>query len=393
MNKTLQFISGRRGQWKRLAAAFGNGAQKVSPLWMHCASLGEFEQGRTVLEAFRQRHPDKKILLTFFSPSGYEIRKNTPLADHVFYLPLDTPRNARRFLDLTNPCAAVFIKYEFWYFYLTTLKKRGIPTYLVSARFRPEQLFFKKYGAPFRRMLACFTHIFVQDERSLRLLSALRNPPREITVAGDTRFDSVGCNIPHDKTPPLFLQLVREPVLIAGSTWPEDETLLERLAGDIPELQIVLAPHQVCVAHLESIRRLFGRWNPVFFSAAKQGPPPKILVIDSIGMLSSLYRHATVCYIGGGFNPSGIHNTLEAAVHSKPVLFGPNYDKFKEAHDLIACRAAASFCDYHTLREALKPWMEDPTLREKAGKAAGVYVLENIGATDQVLEKLAVREP
>ncbi|HOF75820.1 MAG TPA: glycosyltransferase N-terminal domain-containing protein [Bacteroidales bacterium] len=393
MNKTLQFISGRRGQWKRLAAAFGNGAQKVSPLWMHCASLGEFEQGRTVLEAFRQRHPDKKILLTFFSPSGYEIRKNTPLADHVFYLPLDTPRNARRFLDLTNPCAAVFIKYEFWYFYLTTLKKRGIPTYLVSARFRPEQLFFKKYGAPFRRMLACFTHIFVQDERSLRLLSALRNPPREITVAGDTRFDSVGCNIPHDKTPPLFLQLVREPVLIAGSTWPEDETLLERLAGDIPELQIVLAPHQVCVAHLESIRRLFSRWEPVFFSRAEQGPPPKILVIDSIGVLSSLYRHGTVCYIGGGFNPSGIHNTLEAAVHSKPILFGPNYEKFKEACDLKALRAAADFRDYNTMLEALKRWLADPTLREKAGKAAGVYVLDNIGATDQVLEKLVVREP
>ena len=360
---------------------------------MHCASLGEFEQGRTVLEAFRQRHPDKKILLTFFSPSGYEIRKNTPLADHVFYLPLDTPRNARRFLDLTNPCAAVFIKYEFWYFYLTTLKKRGIPTYLVSARFRPEQLFFKKYGAPFRRMLACFTHIFVQDERSLRLLSALRNPPREITVAGDTRFDSVGCNIPHDKTPPLFLQLVREPVLIAGSTWPEDETLLERLAGDIPELQIVLAPHQVCVAHLESIRRLFSRWEPVFFSRAEQGPPPKILVIDSIGVLSSLYRHGTVCYIGGGFNPSGIHNTLEAAVHSKPILFGPNYEKFKEACDLKALRAAADFRDYNTMLEALKRWLADPTLREKAGKAAGVYVLDNIGATDQVLEKLVVREP
>ena len=393
MNKTLQFISGRRGQWKRLAAAFGNGAQKVSPLWMHCASLGEFEQGRPVLEAFRQRHPDKKILLTFFSPSGYEIRKNTPLADYVFYLPLDTPRNARRFLDLTDPCAALFVKYEFWYFYLTTLKKRGIPTYLVSARFRPEQPFFRKYGAPFRRMLSCFTHIFVQDDRSLRLLSSLRNPPREITVAGDTRFDSVGCNIPHDKTPPLFLQLVREPVLIAGSTWPEDETLLERLAGDIPELQIVLAPHQVGVAHLESLRRLFSRWKPVFFSRAEQGPPPKILVIDSIGVLSSLYRHGTVCYIGGGFNPSGIHNTLEAAVHSKPILFGPNYEKFKEACDLKALRAAADFRDYNTMLEALKRWLADPTLREKAGKAAGVYVLDNIGATDQVLEKLVVREP
>ncbi|HOG25075.1 MAG TPA: glycosyltransferase N-terminal domain-containing protein [Bacteroidales bacterium] len=393
MNKTVQFFRGRQGQWKRLAKAFGDGTQKVSPLWMHCASLGEFEQGRPVLEAFRQQHPDKKILLTFFSPSGYQIRKNTPLADYVFYLPLDTPRNARRFLGLINPCAAVFVKYEFWYFYLTTLKKRNIPTYLISARFRPEQPFFKKYGILFRRMLSCYTHIFVQDDRSLRLLSALRNPPREITVAGDTRFDRVGCNILHDNTPELFRQLVREPVLIAGSTWPADEVLLERLAGDMPNLQIVLAPHQINPAHLESVRRLFSRWNPVFFSVAKQGHRPKILVIDSIGILSSLYRHGTVCYIGGGFNPSGIHNTLEAAVHSKPVLFGPSYDKFKEAHELIACGAAVSFCDYNSLLGALSLWMADPTLREKAGRASGVYVLENIGATAKILEKLAVREP
>lgn len=391
MNKTLRFFSGRMGQWKRLSAAFRNEDRNNPPLWVHCASLGEFEQGRPIMEAYRQKYPGKKILLTFFSPSGYEIRKNTPLADHVFYLPLDTPRNARKFLDLVRPVAAIFVKYEFWYFYLTALKKRNIPTYLVSARFRPDQPFFKKYGAPFRRMLRCFDHLFVQDGRSLDLLASLSKMPLPVTMTGDTRFDRVVSVAASDNTPELFKELVREPVLIAGSTWPRDEEILEHWAGEFPEWQLVIAPHELHPSHLSSIARLFAKWDPVFFSAATKGRQPKILVIDTIGILSSLYRYGTVCYIGGGFNPSGIHNTLEAAVYGKPLLFGPNYEKFGEACDLVSLGAAISFRDRKTCLEAIRPWIEDPSLREKAGKAGRNYVLKNTGATRLILEKMAAR--
>lgn len=388
VNKTLLFFTGRKGQWKRLSATFRDEDRNNPPLWVHCASLGEFEQGRPVMEAYRQMFPGKKILLTFFSPSGHEIRKNTPLADYVFYLPLDTPRNARRFLDLVRPGAALFVKYEFWYFYLTTLKKRNIPAYLISARFRSDQPFFKIYGAPFRRMLHCFTHLFVQDGSSLNLLSSLAGSSLPVTVAGDTRFDQVAGNASRDNTPDLFKELVREPVLIAGSTWPRDEVILERLAGEIPELQLIIAPHEVHPSHLSSIARLFAKWDPVFFSAVKEGPQPKVLVIDTIGILSSLYRYGTICYVGGGFNPSGIHNTLEAAVYGKPLVFGPNYKKFGEACDLIRLGAATGFRDYKTCLEALRPWIKDPSLREKAGRAGRDYVLKNTGATRLILEKM-----
>lgn len=391
MNKLLLFISGRRGQWKRLKAIFGKEEQNASVLWLHCASLGEFEQGRPVLEAYRMRYPDHKILLTFFSPSGYEVRKNTPLADYVFYLPVDSPRNARRFLNLVRPSAAVFVKYEFWYFYLAQLKKREVPTYLISARFRPEQPFFKKYGVPFRRMLTCFTHLFVQDADSLALLSSLGPAALPVTVAGDTRFDRVTAVAARDNTPDLFRKLVREPVLIAGSTWPEDEILLEQTAREWPSLQIILAPHEIHPRHLSAIARLFEKRDPVFFSSAREGSAPDILVIDSIGMLSSLYRYATVCYIGGGFNTSGIHNTLEAAVYGKPVLFGPNYKKFKEAYDLIACGAAAAVDSPASSADVLKTWLEDPQLMLNAGKAARDYVFAHKGATDTILDKMADR--
>ena len=416
MSKYLKFFTGRVGQWKRLKAVFGSTPTPLQPFWMHCASLGEFEQGRPLLSAIREKYPDKKILLTFFSPSGYEIRKNTRLADYVFYLPLDTPRNARRFLDLVKPRTAIFVKYEFWYFYLTGLKKRNVPTYLVSAHFRADQIFFKKYGALFRRMLTCFTHIFVQDESSRQLLESLpaaapaaatpaTATPAEanalpatlpVTVAGDTRFDRVVAGVTQDTAPETLIQLLRDPVLIAGSTWPKDHVFLKRLAEDMPLLQLVLVPHETDPAQLRAIRRLFRSPLPVFYSEAlqeKNPAPPRILVIDSVGLLSRLYRHATLCYVGGGFNASGIHNILEPAVHAKPVLFGPNHSKFKEAGSMISQQAAVSFHNYDTLLSAVKHWMDNPALREQAGKTAGNYVLENTGATQLILQKMADRVP
>jgi len=390
----VRFIAGRARQWKKIRAAFRDRSQNTPLLWVHCASLGEFEQGRPVMEAFRKKHPGVRILLTFFSPSGYEIRKNTPLADHVFYLPLDSPGNARRFLEIVKPTLAVFVKYDLWYFYLKNLKKRNIPTYLISARFRPTQPFFKKYGAPFRYMLSCFTRLFVQDESSRDLLGSIPGLKLPVTVAGDTRFDRVTQIANSDNTPELFRRWVKDPVLVAGSTWSQDEEILVRLMDDYPTLQLVLAPHEIHAGRLASIRQKFRKWDPVFFSKAlPSDPAPRILVIDSIGMLSSLYRYGTYCYIGGGFNKSGIHNTLEAAVYGKPLLFGPNYRKFKEACDLVDKGAAVGSGDYSICSEALKKWGEDPGLYLKACQAAKTYVAGNTGATELMLQKMVVPEP
>lgn len=422
MGKVLTFLTGRIKQKKRLNTIFAQ--EPARPIWMHCASLGEFEQGRPLLEAFREQYPDTKILLTFFSPSGYEIQKNTPWADYVFYLPIDTPRNARRFLDNIQPKAAVFIKYEFWYFYLTGLKKRNIPTYLVSARFRPGQPFFKRYGTAFKKMLKCFTHIFVQDDRSLRLLetlqihyphpitntatSATAYPP--ITVAGDTRFDRVTRAAEKDSTPDELKQLFKKPLLLAGSTWPQDHKLLKQLAQDCPQLQIVIAPHEIHPSTRQTLQRFFKPLEPVFYSDGKlqkhvtdkhkqkqtrtaEVDFKQTLIIDRMGILSSVYRHATLCYIGGGFHKAGIHNVLEPAVYGKALLFGSHYHKSKEAEDLIHLEAAQCVTDYNSLLTAVNHWLKQTEEREKAEKTAKEYVHQHTGATRLILKTMADRVP
>lgn len=405
MSKVLTFITGRIKQKKQLNTIFAQ--EPVQPIWMHCASLGEFEQGRPLLEAFKEQYPDTKILLTFFSPSGYEIQKNTLWADYVFYLPIDTPRNTRRFLDNVQPKAAVFIKYEFWYFYLTGLKKRNIPTYLVSARFRPDQPFFKRYGTAFRKMLTCFTHIFVQDEQSLHLLetlagataSATAYPP--VTVAGDTRFDRVTKAAKKDGTPEELKQLFKKPLLLAGSTWPQDHKLLKQLAQDCPQLQIVIAPHEIHPSTRQILQRFFKPLKPVFYSDCKLQKQtgttgadfPKILIIDRMGFLSSAYRHATLCYVGGGFHKAGIHNVLEPTVYGKALLFGPHYHKSKEAEDLITLGAAQCVTDYDNLLTAVTHWLEQPEERREAEKAAKEYVHQHTGATRLILKTMADRVP
>ncbi len=359
MNKTRQFFAGRRGQWERLKNAFPQGSSQ-DIFWVHCASLGEFEQGRPVIEALRIQYPDAGILLTFFSPSGYEVRKNYKGADYVFYLPLDSPGNARRFLNIVKPTAALFVKYEYWYFYLTALRRRHIPTYLFSAIFRPHQPFFKWYGIFHREMLTCYTRIFVQDNSSADLLQQSIKEPLPVTVAGDTRFDRVVAIAKGDSTPPWIVERIATPLLVAGSTWPEDEDMLVRLLEEIPHFQLILAPHEIHASHLSGISAKFEKWNPEFYSAPRKGSCSRVLVIDCMGLLSSLYRHATLCYIGGGFNPSGIHNTLEAAVHGKPVLFGPNHEKFKEAVDLTEIGAARSYTEYAELLSHFQNWLNNP---------------------------------
>jgi 3-deoxy-D-manno-octulosonic-acid transferase len=366
--------------------------QTFKTAWFHAASLGEFEQARPVLEAFRLRHPDYKILVTFFSPSGYEVRKNYPLADMICYLPPDLPRNVNRLLNTVKPDIVFFVKYEFWFNYLNALRKRGVRTYIFSTIFRPDQYFFKWYGRWFRRQLGrCFTHLFVQNDESLQLLQS--HGIGQCSLAGDTRFDRV-----HE----IAEQAVRNElvekwlgdtpacVLVAGSTWPPDEELLARFAKMPPRpLRIILAPHVINEEHLKQIEALFP--NSIRYSRLSafdfQQPTPPVLIIDNIGMLSQLYRYAHVAYIGGGFGV-GSHNMLEAITFGKPVIFGPNYQKFKEASDIVALGGGWSISSGNDLLHTLGPLVADPRKREEPAKACLDYMLKNLGSTGIILKEI-----
>lgn len=364
-------------------------------VWFHAASLGEFEQARPVLEAYRQRHPDTKVLLTFFSPSGYEVRKNYPLADRVAYLPMDTPHNARRLLDAYRPVAAFFVKYEFWYNYLRELRRRQIPTYLFSAIFRPEQYFFHPYGRWFLKQIRlCYRHIFVQNEESLQLLA---RHGIDATLAGDTRFDRVhqiAQAAEPDAVAERFLQGHDGPVLVAGSTWPPDEQLLARLHECkewFPD-RIIIAPHEIHEEHLQQIERLFPgsvRYSSLTSSTSLTSPTSstsQVLIIDNIGILSKLYRYATVAYIGGGFGV-GIHNILEAVAYGKPVVFGPNYHKFQEAHDLIDL-GGCIILDEHPDVSFLRKLFTDDDIYHAASDACMQLMRRNLGSTDIILHTI-----
>ena len=363
-------------------------------VWFHAASLGEFAQARPVIEAYRQRHPNRQILLTFFSPSGYEVRKNSPLADHIRYLPMDTPRNARCLIDTYHPSAAFFVKYEFWYNYLDLLHRRSVPTYIFSAIFRPEQYFFKQPGRWFLKQLGrCFTHLFVQNEESLKLLNL--HGISNASLAGDTRFDRVRqISISDERDADVERWIATDPeskILIAGSSWEPDEELIEQYLCDHKDnLRLILAPHVVSQAHIEHIGQTF-RCRIVRYSelAASRLPESedRVLLIDTIGILSKLYRYADVAYIGGGFG-AGIHNTLEAIAFGKPVLFGPNYHKFQEAHDLLAIGGGWSHHDYPTLDSHLTPLLSDTSAYARASQACLQYMAKNLGSTDKILNTI-----
>jgi len=361
---------------------------KIEPnaryIWFHAASLGEFEQGRPVIEQLRQEQPDTKIILTFFSPSGYEVRKNYEGADIVSYLPLDTPGNAKRFIKLVKPVQAVFIKYEFWPNYLLALKAQKVPVYSISTIFRPEQIFFKWYGKWYRDLLSTFNHIFVQDNISLELL--LAHGIEKVSVAGDTRFDRVADLAKKARTIPLVEAFVSgaQKVIVAGSTWPKDEELLVRYLREHADVKLILVPHEIHEAHLSGILSLLEN-NFVRYTEADKTSihTTNCLVVDTIGLLSSIYRYASVAYIGGGFGV-GIHNTLEAAVYDVPVVFGPNYHKFREARELIAEGGAFTVDNYETLEANLDNLLKD----NQSGKLAGDYVKKNTGATEMIIKSL-----
>ncbi len=356
-------------------------------IWIHASSLGEFEQGRPLIETIRRIYPERKILLTFFSPSGYEVRKNYNQADAVCYLPFDLPGNVRRFLDLVKPQSAIFIKYEFWANYLTELKKRDIPTYIISAIFRPKQIFFRFYGGYFRKMLHCFTRLYVQDENSRKLLDSIG--VRNVSVVGDTRFDRV-VEISNSTDPnPLLEKFVGEKfVWVGGSTWPKDEEIILDYFNRHPEQKLILAPHEIHEEHLQSIIARLKRPYLRYTQATEANvADADCLIIDCFGLLSSLYRYGKLAYIGGGFGV-GIHNIAEAAVYSIPVIFGPNYHRFKEAINLIDNGGAFPIHDAASFESTIENFISNREALEQAGKSAGDYIKSHSGATAVIFKEI-----
>ena len=383
--KAKLWIQGRKNLFSQLQDQLQANTKRI---WIHAASLGEFEQGRPLIEKIREQHPQYHILLTFFSPSGYEIRKNYAGANYISYLPLDTPSNARRFIDLINPEIVLFIKYEFWFNYLSELKKRNIPVYLCSAIFRENQLFFKSWGTWYRRMLNFFTHFFVQTENSKKLLGSIGFS--NVTVTGDTRFDRVYSIASQAKEINEVKAFVGNfSCFIAGSTWEPDEDLLIRYINESQTpLKYIIAPHEIYSIHIERLEKLI-RKNVVRFSTWKQNMAGDydVLIIDNIGMLASLYQYGKVAYIGGGFG-KGIHNVLEAATFGLPVLFGPNHLKFQEAIDLINEGGAFPVHNYNNLKDKLDEIYGNPSCLEIAGKKAAGFVKRNIGATEKIMMEI-----
>jgi 3-deoxy-D-manno-octulosonic-acid transferase len=365
-------------------------------VWFHFASLGEFEQGRPVLEKMRALYPENKIVITFFSPSGYEVRKNTPLADAVYYLPLDTAANAREFMDTINPKMAIFTKYEYWYHFFKEASKRGIPLYIISGIFRPGQVFFKWYGGLHRKILSFVSWFFVQDENSAQLLRGIGI--NKVTVSGDTRFDRVWENAQQPRAMPGLAEFKNsQKIFIAGSTWPEDEKLVASLINEYPDWKFIIAPHEVTGEKIERLMSLSPPGSTIKYSQLTAHPDSyqnaphngnQTLVIDNIGMLSSLYQYGDIAYIGGGFGV-GIHNTLEAAAFGLPVIFGPNYAKFIEANELIALKAGFSIKDEAGLKAVTNDLIVDVPFYTLTAKKIKAYVEEKIGATNAIVKHIS----
>ena len=382
--KARLMVNGHRNTWRLLRSM-----PKGEYYWFHAASLGEFEQGRPLMERLRRQHPEARILLTFFSPSGYEVRKNYDGADFVCYLPFDTPFNARRFVRMVQPKMVFLIKYEFWRNYIACLHHRGVPVYSVSSIFRPDQVFFRWYGRKYARCLRRVTHFFVQNEASRTLLARLGIT--DVTIVGDTRFDRV-IDIREAARPlPLverFAGTYR--VLVAGSSWAPCEDLIIPYFNTHPNLKLVLAPHVVSADHLAEIERKLERPGVRYSEATpKSVAEADCLIIDCYGLLSSIYRYATVAYVGGGFGV-GIHNVPEAAVYGCPVLIGPNNRKFREAQDLLAAGGCIEVTDAATFAAAMDRFLGDRQALAEAGEAAGRYIHSNAGAADAIYAEIGL---
>ncbi|WP_298287853.1 glycosyltransferase N-terminal domain-containing protein [uncultured Lutibacter sp.] len=385
--KIALFINGRKETWKKIKEGI---SEKDKVIWMHCASLGEFEQGRPILEKLKELHPSKKIVLTFFSPSGYEVRKNYELVDVVCYLPLDSKKNVQKFLDMLNPVLVLFVKYEFWPNYLNELKKRKIKTFLISGIFRKNQLFFKWYGGYLKKALNAFTHFFVQDETSNQLLKSINF--NNITVSGDTRFDRV-FEITQQNN---HLQFIQEFVnnsytVVAGSTWKDDEDLLVNYINTKASKneKFIIAPHNINSDAIKELKASIHKKVVMFSEKERQNIAEfQVFIVDTIGILTKIYSCANVAYVGGGFTKSGVHNVLEPATFGIPIVIGPNYFKFNEAKDLIKNEACFVVDNSQKLSVLLNEFFQQKTKREQAGKNALNYVKNKTGATAKILNYL-----
>ena len=396
------WLRGRKNIMERIKTTLLTNNSPVT--WMHCDSIGEFEQGLPILEKIKMQYPDTKILITFFSPAGYEIRKNYDGADYIFYLPVDFQKNARQFIDAVNPAFVLWVKCGFMFHYLDELKRRNIPALLISGAFMDEQPFFSWYGKVHRNMLQCFTHLFVQEEASVRLLSAI-GISENVSISGDTRFDRV-IEIAGQFEPVVLIEEFcgnNIPVIVAGSTWEEDEEELDHYANTHPEIKFIIAPHEIDAESLREVKKLFKQ--SVFLSALieeksntqkpklstslsaiLQQPTANVLIIDNIGMLSQLYKYATIAYVGGGFVDNGVHNVLEAAVYGKPVLFGPVIEQYIEVMELVDCGAGFVVDSALEVEETFNRLLTNPEEYFASCKAAKDYVYSKTGATEKIME-------
>lgn len=385
--KAKKMVKGHKSTWNIIK----NIDHKKKWLWFHASSLGEFEQGKPVIEKIKKEHPEFKILLSFYSPSGYEVKKDYKGADIICYLPFDTKHNVKKFLNYCNPDIAFFIKYEFWPNYLTELKKRKIPTYLISGIFRPDQLFFKPYAGFYRNLLKNFTHFFIQNEESKELLASIGI--KNVTISGDTRFDRVIEIAEQSKELPVIEKFKNEDnrkIIIAGSSWPKDEEQFIPFFNNNKDLKLILVPHEIHEKHLKSIEALLERPSIRYSKSTTENISNyDCIIIDCFGLLSSIYKYGDAAYIGGGFGV-GIHNTLEAAVYGIPIFFGPNYHKFEEAKNLI--KSGGGFCvnNEEEIDDYFKKILTNTKFTAEAGKKAENLVKENNGGTNLIFQKISL---
>lgn len=389
--KAALWIKGRRNLFEQLKQSLPGSTQKT--VWMHCASLGEFEQGRPVLQKIKEKFPEINIVITFFSPSGYEIVKKNEEFNQIFYLPIDSYAHAKKFLNIVNPDVALWVKYEYWHYYLQEIKNRNIPLLMISGVYRSNQAFFKWYGGFYRNMLHCFTHFFVQNLSSKEKLQKLISEEK-ITVSGDTRCDRV-IDIAENFTEVKGLAEFcgNSKVIVAGSTWEDDEAEWTHFVKQHPEIKFIIAPHEIDEENLADVKKEFP--GAIFYSEwieqrqltidNRQPQETSCLIIDNIGMLSRLYHYATITYVGGGFGDDGLHNILEAAVYGKPVIFGPEYEKNFEAEELIDCSGAISIENALELESAVNSLLSDEKELLSRGAAARNYIYKNAGATQKII--------
>ena len=384
--KARLWVRGRKGIFAELERTFSD---KTNPIWVHCASLGEYEQAKPLIEKIKQEQPETKILTTFFSPSGYAQAVKKPLADYIFYLPLDLPRHARKFLDIVQPTAAIFVKYEFWYNFMQQLHRRSIPFYYISAIFRESQHFFKPCGRWFAKQLQHASHFFVQTEKSKELLDSIGI--EQVTVCGDTRFDRVKA-IAAQVQPFDFMETFRQDkkVIVAGSTWGPDEQLLAQLLQYFPEYKLVVAPHEI--SRTPEVKQTFAAYKTALYSSKEESDlaDAQVFFIDTIGILNRLYQYSAVSYIGGAFK-TGLHNILEAAVYGKPIFFGPHYEHFNEAIQLVELKGAFSVTSADEMQAIMLKFEQNPEYYAQTCDICQEYVAQNSGAVNIIYENIKIK--